>query len=219
MVGNPSKLSPWLIGSVLVEILGFEAHVTQVIAAIDHVAIEQLAPQGFPSDLYSRDKKRATLLYPFDLFGGAKQDRTANLNTASILIQEGVYRMNGTLRVDGADFLLLRPPNFMAGFSCEDHWLHSLAEHWFNGSHQDIEDLPFERGITVSHERIRLWRIKFGAIYAKRLGKTPEILRESGVPFRVLLDVRNLCPCLVEVHLSLAFCPEFCILHVLFDVT
>jgi putative transposase len=44
-------------------------------------------------------------------------------------------------------------------------WLY----HRFNLSHRDIEDLLAERGITVSHESIRLWCIKFGAIYARRL--------------------------------------------------
>jgi putative transposase len=39
----------------------------------------------------------------------------------------------------------------------------------FNVSHRDIEDLLAERGITVSYETIRLWCIKFGAMYAKRL--------------------------------------------------
>ena len=39
----------------------------------------------------------------------------------------------------------------------------------FNLSHRDIEDLLAERGITVSHESIRLWCIKFGALYARRL--------------------------------------------------
>jgi putative transposase len=32
-----------------------------------------------------------------------------------------------------------------------------------------IEDIPAERGITVSREAIRLWYIKFGALYARRL--------------------------------------------------
>jgi putative transposase len=39
----------------------------------------------------------------------------------------------------------------------------------FNLSHRVIEDLLAERGITVSRESIRLWCIKFGAIYAHRL--------------------------------------------------
>ena len=39
----------------------------------------------------------------------------------------------------------------------------------FNLSHRDVEDLLAERGITVSREAIRLWCIKFGAKYAKRL--------------------------------------------------
>ena len=39
----------------------------------------------------------------------------------------------------------------------------------FNLSHRDIEDLLAERGITVSREAIRLWWIKFGALYFRRL--------------------------------------------------
>ena len=39
----------------------------------------------------------------------------------------------------------------------------------FNLSHCDIEDLLAERGIMVSREAIRLWCIKFGALYARRL--------------------------------------------------
>jgi putative transposase len=39
----------------------------------------------------------------------------------------------------------------------------------FNLSHRDIEDLLAERGITARHESIRLWCIKFGAIYTRRL--------------------------------------------------
>jgi len=39
----------------------------------------------------------------------------------------------------------------------------------FNLSHRDIEDLLAERGITVSRESIRLWCIKFGVIYTRRL--------------------------------------------------
>ena len=38
-----------------------------------------------------------------------------------------------------------------------------------NLSHRDIEDLLAERGITVSREAIRLWCIKFGVIYSRRL--------------------------------------------------
>jgi len=39
----------------------------------------------------------------------------------------------------------------------------------FNLSHRDIEDLMAQRGITVSREAIRLWCIKFGAKYVRRL--------------------------------------------------
>jgi putative transposase len=44
-------------------------------------------------------------------------------------------------------------------------WLY----HRFNLSHRDIEDLLAERGIVVSYESIRLWCIKFGPRYARRL--------------------------------------------------
>jgi putative transposase len=39
----------------------------------------------------------------------------------------------------------------------------------FNLSYRDIEDLLAERGIIVIRESIRLWCIKFGALYARRL--------------------------------------------------
>ena len=39
----------------------------------------------------------------------------------------------------------------------------------FSLSHRDIEDLLAERGITVSHESVRLWCNKFGPKYARRL--------------------------------------------------
>ena len=44
-------------------------------------------------------------------------------------------------------------------------WLY----HRFNLSARDIEDLLAERRIVVSYEAIRLWCIKFGPEYAKRL--------------------------------------------------
>jgi putative transposase len=44
-------------------------------------------------------------------------------------------------------------------------WLY----HRFNLSNRDVEDLLAERGISVRYETIRLWCIKFGARYARRL--------------------------------------------------
>ena len=44
-------------------------------------------------------------------------------------------------------------------------WLY----HRFNLSVRDIEDLLAERGILVTYESIRLWCIKFGPKYARRL--------------------------------------------------
>ena len=45
----------------------------------------------------------------------------------------------------------------------------------FNLSHRDIEDLPAERGITVSYETIGLWCITFGARYARRLERRHQV--------------------------------------------
>ena len=39
----------------------------------------------------------------------------------------------------------------------------------FNLSHRDVEGLLAERGIVVSYEAIRLWCIKFGSKYSRRL--------------------------------------------------
>ena len=39
----------------------------------------------------------------------------------------------------------------------------------FNLRHSDIEDCLAERGVTVTRESIRLWCIKFGVLYARRL--------------------------------------------------
>ncbi|MFT5350003.1 MAG: putative transposase, partial [Gammaproteobacteria bacterium] len=39
----------------------------------------------------------------------------------------------------------------------------------FTLSHRDTEDLLAQRGITASNESIRLWCIKFGQLYARRL--------------------------------------------------
>ena len=48
-----------------------------------------------------------------------------------------------------------------------------------NLSHRDIEDLLAERGITVSREAIRVWCIKFGAIYTRRLKRKQSLPREQ----------------------------------------
>jgi putative transposase len=44
-------------------------------------------------------------------------------------------------------------------------WLY----HRFNLSHRDIEDLLAARGVIASRQAIRLWCIKFGPKYARRL--------------------------------------------------
>ena len=52
----------------------------------------------------------------------------------------------------------------------------------FNLSHRDIEDLLAERGIIVTRESIRLWCIKFGAIYTRRLKRKHRRFRKYRQP-------------------------------------
>ena len=49
----------------------------------------------------------------------------------------------------------------------------------FNLSHRDIEDLLAQRGITVSYESIRLWCIKFGHRYARRLKRRHQVYGDT----------------------------------------
>jgi len=44
----------------------------------------------------------------------------------------------------------------------------------FTMSYQDVEDLLAERGIDVTYETVRLWVLKFGQAYARRIRKRPE---------------------------------------------
>jgi putative transposase len=60
---------------------------------------------------------------------------------------------------------LYRRHRFPAEIIQQAVWLY----HRFNLSACDIEDLLAERGIAVSYESIRLWCIKFGSKYTKRL--------------------------------------------------
>ena len=39
----------------------------------------------------------------------------------------------------------------------------------FGLSFRDVEDLLAERGVTVTYEAIRLWYLRFGLAYARRL--------------------------------------------------
>ncbi len=39
----------------------------------------------------------------------------------------------------------------------------------FTMSFRDVEDLLAERGIDVSYETVRLWVLKFGPAYARRI--------------------------------------------------
>ena len=57
----------------------------------------------------------------------------------------------------------------------------------FNLSHRDIEDLLAERGITVSREAIRLWCIKSGAIYTRRLKRNHRGYGDTGVAHTELI--------------------------------
>ena len=64
------------------------------------------------------------------------------------------------------DYRGFRYPPEIIGYAV---WLY----HRFTLSYRDIEDLLAERGIIVSYEAIRLWCIRFGPAYARRLRKKP----------------------------------------------
>jgi putative transposase len=49
----------------------------------------------------------------------------------------------------------------------------------FNLSHRNTEDLLAERGIIVGYETIRLWCIKFGGLYSKRVKRSHRGYGES----------------------------------------
>jgi hypothetical protein len=68
---------------------------------------------------------------------------------------------------------IVTPQHIIEGFRItteEDAiFFHKALEHFIGSDLADIEDLPAERGVTVSYESIRLWCIKFGALYARRM--------------------------------------------------
>jgi putative transposase len=61
----------------------------------------------------------------------------------------------------------------------------------FNLSSRDIEDLLAERGIAVSYESIRLWCIKFGSKYAKRLRRRHRGYGDSFFIDEVFVKIRG----------------------------
>ena len=77
--------------------------------------------------------------------------------------------MEEDIGTNGSGSLYRRHP-FPAEIIQHAVWLY----HRFNLSARDIEDLLAERGIAVSYESIRLWCIKFGPQYAKRLKRNQQ---------------------------------------------
>ena len=66
-------------------------------------------------------------------------------------------------------------------------WLY----HRFNLSHRDIEDLLAEPDITVSHASIRLWCIKFGPKFAKRLRRKHQRFGDTFYVDEVFVKIRG----------------------------
>ena len=66
-------------------------------------------------------------------------------------------------------------------------WLY----HRFNLSHRDIEDLLAERRISVSHESIRLWCIKFGPVFARRLRRRHKGFGDTFYVDEVFVKIRG----------------------------
>lgn len=61
----------------------------------------------------------------------------------------------------------------------------------FNLSHRDVEDLLAERGIVVSYESIRLWCIKYGLRYARRLKRKHQGCSDTFYLDEVFVKVRS----------------------------
>lgn len=71
-------------------------------------------------------------------------------------------------------------------------WLY----HRFNLSHRDVEDLLAERGIIVSRESIRLWNIKFGPQFARRLRRKHAGFGDTFYVDEVFVKIRGEQHCL-----------------------
>jgi putative transposase len=61
----------------------------------------------------------------------------------------------------------------------------------FNLSHRDVEDLLAERGVVVSYESIRLWCIKFGSRYARRLKRNHQGYGDTFYIDEVFVKIRG----------------------------
>ena len=61
----------------------------------------------------------------------------------------------------------------------------------FNISLRDVEDLLSERGITVTYESIRLWCIKFGVTYARRLRRKHQGYGDTFYLDEVFVNIRG----------------------------
>ena len=68
-----------------------------------------------------------------------------------------------------------------------DVWLY----HRFDRSSRELEDLLAERGIAVSYESIRLWCIKFGPRYARRLKRQHQGCRGAFFIDEVFVKIRG----------------------------
>ena len=66
-------------------------------------------------------------------------------------------------------------------------WLY----HRFNLSHRDIEELLAERRISVSHESMRLWCIKFGPVFARRLRRKHRGFGDTFYVDEVVVKIRG----------------------------
>ena len=62
----------------------------------------------------------------------------------------------------------------------------------FNLSYWDVEDLLAEWGVNVSYEAIRLWCIKFGSKYAKRLNRKHQRYRDTFFTDEIFLKINGM---------------------------
>ena len=104
---------------------------------------------------------------------------------AAVLTRKGIAEL--TDEIDTSGMNLYERHRFPPDIISYAVWLY----HRFNLSHRDIEDLLAQRGVTVSHESIRLWCIKFRLEFAKRLWRKHQGFGDTFYVDEVFVKIRG----------------------------
>ena len=102
---------------------------------------------------------------------------------------EVVTGQNGRMKTDAPSYHGYRfPPEIIS----HAVWLY----HRFCVSFRNVEELLAQRGITVSYEAVRLWCIKFGPEYARRLKRRQGRLGDTWHLDEVFIKIQGERQCL-----------------------